>query len=446
MPGMAGRGRVTAQSEETSHSKPIPVISQDRKSTPAQESSPKLRSLVQNAEEHRKSMTSQKTVVTSPVEIPSARQRTISTPAAASLSPSSTSSWKRESRGDYVSSQSTSRPTTPGHQSSHNIPKSGRHTPTRSTTPAQPSRVDSVSPLPKSRTPQPASYTPAPKSPPSSSTTGLAKPIQPAPRKSFQGPEIPIAQNPSASYLRTSASKEPTPSLSRLQGRGFVQSMVKASSQIESPSSYSSGSTSASPASKEAARKSSVLDRWQFGGEASPPIIAPKPMPVRKSRTVDNSNPTSPASPTFTPPPPKIIKPDYTGKSIKSVASLPSIAHAAAAQVSSRTSSAKSEAGGDRSSPSGQKRGLGSSTTMISYIKPLKTGDNPPNHAPTSRPASAAASRSRAASPEVVDEMGLRVRARSRSRARSTGGSEVAQERKADTGAGKPLSHVRSIW
>ena len=82
---------------------------------------------------------------------------------------------------------------------------------------------------------------------------------------------------------------------------------------------------------------------------------------------------------------------------------------------------------------------------MISYIKPLKTGDNPPTNGVPSRPASAAASRGRAAE---VDELGLRVRSRSRSKARSTGGPEVGRVERQTTGGGtgKPLSHVRSIW
>ncbi|KAI0685205.1 hypothetical protein BC835DRAFT_1385556 [Cytidiella melzeri] len=442
MPGMVGKGRVANRNEEESHARPATTPSQDRKPGQAQDGVSSLRSLVQNAEERRQALASQKVVTPSPVDIPHARQRTISTPSAASLSSSSASSWKREPLRDYSSPPTSVRPTTPGtHSSSYNAQRSGRHTPTRSITPAEPSRTDSISPLPQSLTSQPSSYTPTPKSLPTSSAPGLAKAIQPATRKSYNGPEIPLTQSPSASFLRTPAAKEPTPSISRLQGRGFVQSRIKASSDLESSSSYSAGSPSASPGEKgrEPTKKASVLDRWQFGGDSgSPPIIAPKPMPLRKSRTVDpsTSSPTSPATPTFTPPPTKVIKPEYTGKSLKSVASLPSIAQAAAAQVSTRTGYAKSEVATERGSPSSQKRGLGSSTTMISYIKPLKTGDNPPTNASPSRPASAAGSRSRAASPEV-DEMGLRVR----SRTRSVGGSEVAQERQAGASTGKPLSH-----
>ncbi|KAI0093192.1 hypothetical protein BDY19DRAFT_922571 [Irpex rosettiformis] len=443
MPGMAGRNRVADRHEEVPQVKSVPNPSQDRRPTPAQEGSTTLRTLVQNAEERRKSGVPHKSTTTPIVEVsrPPSRSRTTSTPSAASATSTTTTSWKREPLRDH-SSSTVARPTTPGNQtSSYSTSRSGRHTPARSTTPAPPSRTQSVSPLPPPRTPQPASYTAAPKSPTTNANHSLAKPIQPAPRKSYGGPEISLTQSPSATYLRTSPAKEPTPSISRLQGRGFVQSMVKASSQVESPSSYSSSSPSASPAEKGRERKSSVLERWQHGSDKPPPIIAPKPVPMRKSHTTDpSSHPASPTSPTFTPPPAKSIKPDYTGKSLKSVASMPSIAHAASVQVNTRNGSAKSDAGGDHGSSPGQKRGLGSSTTMISYIKPLKTGDNPPTNAPPPRPASAAASRSRATSPEV-DEMGLRVR--SRSRTRSTGGSEVRRQERQVTGGGseKPLSH-----
>ena len=141
-------------------------------------------------------------------------------------------------------------------------------------------------------------------------------------------------------------------------------------------------------------------------------------------------------------------KRDMPERSLKSRTSLPSIAQAAAPDKIPRPTSAKNDVG-STSPPVSQKRGLGSSTTMISYIKPLKTGDNPPTSAPPSRPSSRA-SRSRPTTPSPdVDEMGIRVR--SHSRPRSVGGVGIdAEGRQAgpSTGGvgGKPLSHVRSVW
>lgn len=445
MPGMTARGRVTDREEHEPAGTPT-VSSRDRKPSTSQEGASSVRALVQNAEERRRAVAAQKRSELVEAESREVRQRAISTPSAAPPSQNSTPSWKREPIRDHSSTQS-SRPTTPGNQSSsQGMSRSGRHTPTRPTTPSQPGRVETASPLPQARTPQPTPRTPAPRSPASTATAGLAKPIQPTPRKSYQGPDIQLAQSSSPGYLRTPSTKEPTPSISRLQGRGFVQSIVKASSQVETGPQRSAGNSSPSPVDKERGRdspkKASVLDRWQFGSDSSPPIIAPKPVPLRKSRTIDPTLAAVPASPVFqriSPPPHKAIKPDHTGKSLKSVASLPSIYLAAASNASARATPARSEAGGDNAST---RRGLGSSTTMISYIKPLKTGDNPPTSAPPSRPASAA-SRSRATSPEV-DEMGIRVRSRTRSIGGASMVSESTQQERREAGSsGRPLSHVR---
>ncbi|KAJ7091265.1 hypothetical protein C8R44DRAFT_891662 [Mycena epipterygia] len=137
---------------------------------------------------------------------------------------------------------------------------------------------------------------PSPSSPPLSKspvvTPSLARPIQPDPRTSPQGPQISISQSPSLAFLRPPPQKDPTPSLSRLQGRGFVQNMVKVSSQLDSPTpSPPGGSDKNRPPS---GRKSSVLDRWP-GAAVSPPP-SPTAAPMRRSRTVESPAPMAPSS------------------------------------------------------------------------------------------------------------------------------------------------------
>ncbi|KAJ6499178.1 hypothetical protein C8R45DRAFT_1126495 [Mycena sanguinolenta] len=132
----------------------------------------------------------------------------------------------------------------------------------------------------------------SPPSPPVSKspivTPSLVRPIKPDPRTSPQGPQISVSQTPSLAFLRPPPAKDPTPSLSRLQGRGFVQNMVKVSSQLESPT------PSASPEKNRSAtaRKSSVLDRWP----SPAPAPSPPPSPMRRSRTVEPSASVAPTS------------------------------------------------------------------------------------------------------------------------------------------------------
>ncbi|KAH9910540.1 uncharacterized protein B0H18DRAFT_1129871 [Fomitopsis serialis] len=221
------------------------------------------------------------------------------------------------------------------------------------------------------------------------STPSLARPIQPSPRASL-GPQLPISLNPSPAFLRAPPPKDPTPSISRLQGRGFVKSMVQATAQL----SVVAPPTPPLPEKKDSGgRKSApVLDRWQNTGTTSstpspPPIISPRPAAMRKSWTVD------PSSPDTTPP--RSVKTDYTGRSLSPFLCplLPPLR---------RSIVFSQERCGRRLSARAR---LGSSTTMISYIKPIKTGDRPMTASPPP--------------PEVVDEMGVRVRTRSKSQHRS---------------------------
>lgn len=449
MPGMTSRNH--RRDEGGRSPKPVAerTSSNGRTETPVS-SGPSLK-VPTDRKEERRSVSPQKTGGSSHNDFNAIRQRTMSTPAQPSTLPISTSrspephtSIPKSSprppsyaQGDYMAPKTISQP--------------GRHTPSNRAPQTSPPRANSVSPLPQTPMRQPPSPSlPQPKSPVTSTSPGLAKPIQPSPRKSYQGPQMQLSQNASPAFLRAPPLKDPTPSISRLQGRGFVQNMVKASSQI------SSSSPGTPEKERDTPRKGSVLERWQFNSASpSPPIIAPKPVPLRKSRTMDASltsptlgtspAPTSPSSPAFRPSSAKPLKHEHTGRSLKSKSSLPSLRQSPPADKAPppRPASTRSEV--DSSSPHvAQKRGLGSSTTMISYIKPLKTGDNPSTGAPPSRPSSRA-SRSRPATPEV-DEMGNRVR----SRAKSVSGAEKegGQDRHvgSPSGAtdGRPLSHVRS--
>lgn len=197
-------------------------------------------------------------------------------------------------------------------------------------------------------------------------TPSLARPIQPLPRQSPTGPQIPPTRNPSRAFLRPPAEKEPTPSLSRLKGRGFVQNMIKTSTQLEA-SAHEIGGSSFTDKARDAPRKSSVLDRWQPPASASanfaPPPTFPKPIPVRKSRRTDQS-PSFDAASGFVSP-----------GSLKTAASHPTMSPTDSPRPSSRASSSKHN---DIHTDMPQDiSGLGSSSTLISYIKPTKTGDDP---------------------------------------------------------------------
>ncbi|KAK0461206.1 uncharacterized protein EV420DRAFT_186624 [Desarmillaria tabescens] len=175
----------------------------------------------------------------------------------------------------------------------------------------------------------------------------LARPIQPAPRSSL-GPQIPTSSSPSPAFLKAPAPKDPTPSISRLQGRGFVQNMVKASQHLEGPS---------SPPPLEAhrtgsGRKASVLDRWQPENiRATSPSTSPQAPPMRKARTVGPTETTTGGS---------------ESKELRSVPSLPSLRTSAASP--SRVDLSR------KGTPGLGTPGVGSATTMMIF-QPSSTDD-----------------------------------------------------------------------
>ncbi|KAF9819179.1 hypothetical protein IEO21_02350 [Rhodonia placenta] len=402
MPGMAGRSPSSASSVAALEDRETPAAvsshptGRDRKfSTPSS-----VKSFVQKVESE--ALIAQKTGASQ-----TSRQRTISTPTGTPVDRTVSSTPSRE---DYARPMSAASP---------------RPAPLSSTTaytPPLPSPSPVARQFTSSRSPPPLSPSASSSSKSSITTPSLARPIQPSPRLSL-GPQLPSTSNPSPAFLKATPPKEPTPSISRLQGRGFVRSMVQATSQLTA----ASPSSPSLPERKDFGGKkvAPVLDRWQNNSTSSPapspPIISPKPVAMRKSRTTDSSA----DSPEFTPP--RLVKSDYTGRSLRSVPSLPSIHYTGA---SSAPSASASDVGRDgRRTP-----GLGSSSTMLSYIKPIKTGDRPPTSAPPTP------SRSRAASPEV-DELGRRRRSKGRSKSRSKS-RDTSRMREEIPTTGKSLSHL----
>ena len=337
MPGMTGKEEKRAAALAYTNSGSVPNITtsdiheRDRKiSTP---------SIVRFTEEES-AFSSQK----SGSDQTAIRQRTISTPTGVSNSRTSTRPDSRELPDRYQPERPTFRPTshTPSVVSSASPMLSastpGRSSPFISRASPVPSRSMSTSPnprLPVVHTPPHQSVGTGPPAPKLPSTPVLSRTSKAEPRPT---PERPTPDNYQASsqpspvsYLRVSAQKDPTPSISRLQGRGFVQSMVKVSSQLEA-SAYS-GSGLFRDKIQEAGRKANVLDRWQFeagksagASPTSPPIISPKPITMRKSRTIDPSTPTHSGHPSPSPGSvhsTKPLKPDYTGRSLKSVLPCP---------------------------------------------------------------------------------------------------------------------------
>ncbi|KAK0485856.1 hypothetical protein IW261DRAFT_1329900 [Armillaria novae-zelandiae] len=179
-------------------------------------------------------------------------------------------------------------------------------------------------------------------------TPSLARPIQPVPRLSL-GPQIPASSSPSPAFLKAPPPKDPTPSISRLQGRGFVQNMVKASQHLE-------GSSSPPPLEAHRTgngRKASVLDRWQPDTiREMSPSTSPQAPPMRKARTV---------GPTETP------TRAFESRELRPVPSLPSLRTPTASPT--RVDPPR------KGTPGLGTPGVGSATTMMIF-QPTSTEDS----------------------------------------------------------------------
>jgi hypothetical protein len=224
----------------------------------------------------------------------------------------------------------------------------------------------------------------------------LVRPIRPQPRVSSSLPPTPPSQTPSPAFLRPPPQKDPTPSIGRLQGRGFVRSMVKVSTLLESPP--TSSDRTPEKGSTSGGRRVSVLDRWQPNNSprTSSPPASPTPRPIRRSVTAD-PNPGIP-QPAQTPPITKPLKPATSVPSVRQT----DVDTAIPVQTYNKQD------------------GLGSATTLLVY-KPKLT--DPPSQ------------------PAEVDELGFQKKSTgttsAKSLVRGTAGPPAS--------VGSPLSYVRLI-
>ena len=400
------------------------------------------------------------------------RTRTMSTPAGAHPTIATT----------LPASQPLSRPISPHGAVSPRTPKLGAR---RSPPPAlayEPFK-SLVHPSPKSST---SAFT-TPRKPAAASVSSPAfsvkLPAFSAPTPSLPRPEAyspqkaaPLTSQHRTPYLTPPKEKDPTPSISRLKGRGFVQSMVKASSALEAAA--ASSATSEVGRIGPARRSTPVADRWKPESSSSSQLATPPPQTsLRKSWTAtvaipsEQKNVSQQRKSWVTSEPLKVEEPDrkrpasalekqntgrsvrvvethHTGRSSHAVEHQPTggrsskvleTQHVRKAPSLPSLSTPSRPATPPRASPGGH--GLGSSSTMFSYIKPTKTGDEPatgPSH-PHSRPATPRSHSSAAdlTPTQDADELGHRTGTSSGGQGRRNGvaGFPVA--------SGRPLVHVR---
>ncbi|KXN85318.1 Gelsolin [Leucoagaricus sp. SymC.cos] len=201
------------------------------------------------------------------------------------------------------------------------------------------------------------------------STPSLARAILPEPRLSPQIPIISSNVAPSPAFQKSPPQKDPTPSISRLQGRGFVQNMVRASTQLEN----TAKSVPSSPASRPSSgRKSSVLDRWQPNVAPSSPTPAPVPRQASPVRKVYSELPSKTDCPPKVPTPTPSAPSSASGKVPKTKTSH---LHPDPLDPPEPLSPRRAKMAEKMLPPEGGP-GFGSATTMVVY-KP-KTPEKPP--------------------------------------------------------------------
>ena len=260
--------------------------------------------------------------------------------------------------------------------------------------------------------PSPNVITPVSSSKSSITASSLARAILPEPRSSLRTPFIPNNSIPSPAFQKSPPPKDFTPSISRLQGRGFVQNMVRASIQMENASKPITGSSASRPIS---GRKSSVLDRWQ-PNIISSPTPAPIPRhtsPVRKAYSEVSMRSETPQSHVSTLPS-KILKPKASHPHLHPDLLSPQ------EPLSPRRAKLAEKMLPPEGSPS-----FGSATTMVVY--------KPKNPEPLA-----------ANPPSAIDELGVKCDPNSNPNGNSRPKSLVPSE--LPDLPGKPLNHVRSFW
>ena len=290
----------------------------------------------------------------------------------------------------------------------------------------------------------------------------------------------PLAPQHRAPSLHPPKEKDPTPSISRLKGRGFVQSMVKASSALEA--------AAASPTKPEVGKfspskhSSPVASRWKPESplpSSSQPTTTPIPTNFRKSwapsaASTPSVQKTAAQRKSWTTSEPlkieefererpvrafdqqstnysvRIVESHHTGRSRDAVehqqtgqsTRVPKAEHTERSihkAPSQRSLSASSRPSTPPpASPGGH--GIGSSSTMFSYIKPMKTGDDhatghPHPHSRPTTPKNVLGGGM--ASTQDADELGHRTGV----------GLNGQRQRDGVTGfpapSGRPLVHVR---
>jgi hypothetical protein len=318
----------------------------------------------------------------------------------------------------------------------------GTESSSRSKSPALP-----VPPPNFRRSPSPSMTSVSPsRPPPIINTPTLARPVEPKSNPSPRGPAI-VSYNRSPAFSDRTPPKGVTPSLSRLQGRGFVQNMVKASAELESSAGGSPFPTPERTRS-EPQKKASVQDRWKGTGSTVTPTISPTPVPMRRAKTFDPVNTTASDSPGISqlPPPPKPTSmpkrksqtfekgPDDTPLLSKSPSKGILVTSKEKEQPVPMTPPATSN---------GHAPGVGSSNTLVSYIKPIKTGDSEPSSPVRSKTPTAN---------DGADELGIRKRKSSgKLREKSVSFAPSPPRSKAKSvvdvlpSPSKPLSHVRPL-
>ena len=278
-------------------------------------------------------------------------------------------------------------------------------------------------------------------------TPTLSRPVEPKPNPSLRGTNI-VSFNRSPAFSDRTPSKGVTPSLSRLQGRGFVQNMVKASANLESSTGPSPAHTP-ERARLEPQKKTSVLDRWPGTGSAtSTPVVPAAPILMRKAKTFDPVSVTISGSHSLSQPPPApqpISTPKRRSQTFEKgldatppLSKLPSKGILVAPREKEKPLSITPPA-----TSSGHTAGVGSSNTLVSYIKPMKTGDSEPPTPVRSKTPTAT---------DGADELGIRKRKSSgKLREKSVSFAASPPRSKAKSAAvalpspGKSLSHVRPL-
>ncbi|KAH9176448.1 hypothetical protein EDB89DRAFT_1941539 [Lactarius sanguifluus] len=360
-------------------------------------------------------------------------------------------------------SQSQPRSVSPRAHISHRTPTSEVHQPLPTFGPEPPPSKSPAYTPSKSSSP---AFTVTPKKPTVTNASSLAFGVK-LPLPSASTPSLPRIESPLSraapltpphrTPLHPPKEKDPTPSISRLKGRGFVQSMVKVSSVLEAAAAGSA--TSETGGLGPTKRSSLVADRWKR--EPSPSAIPPptatygrKNVAQRKSWAA--SEPLKAEDHERERPPraleqqnigcstcaveahqtgrsthageqsSKLLEAQHTGRSVRKAPSLPSLS------TSSRPSTPPP------SSPGGH--GIGSSSTMFSYIKPTKTGDDPAIglSKPHSRPVTPHSHlpSTDLASTQGVDELGHRTGVGSGGNGRRNGGAGFPVP------SGRPLVHL----